>query len=255
MIQINETKIEFNYMGLFTTSETWIHPKACEKTCEIIYVTKGTVFLEEEGEKYELREGELIFLAPGKVHEGFCESHGRTSFYWVHFNIEGYSPNTFTLNNFTYVSLFKELLHYSSTPVCPKHSKDCVLAHLLSEISSAREKADASTLAANAVEWARINASCGLSVARVAEHFGYNSEHISRLVKKQYGLSLKSIIDDFLIKKAQSYLCNTTYSIKEISNMLGFSSPNAFIHFYKYHEKKSPTDYRNSFTNIHMNKS
>ena len=43
-------------------------------------------------------------------------------------------------------------------------------------------------------------------------------------------------------------------SVKEIAALLGFSEPNTFIHFFKYHEGISPTLYRNTYHNTHMNK-
>lgn len=254
MIEINGVKIEFNYMGMFTTKDAWIHPRVTEDTCEIIYVTEGTVYIEED-EKYILNKGDIIILKKGKEHFGFKESTGKTSFYWTHFKIEGFNPDTVVIQNFSHVSLFKELLHNSSTPLTPQYAKDAVLLHLLSEIASAKEKAESNTLASSIFEWTRINVKNGLTVEKIAEHFDYNSEHISRLIKKQYGVGLKSIINNFLINKAKNYLCNTTYSVKEISDLLGFCEANTFIHFFKYHEKKSPTQYRNTYSSTHMNRS
>lgn len=254
MIAIDGVEIEFVHMGLFTTQEVWTHPKVCESTCEIICVTEGEVHIAEGDNEYSLFPGDLLVLSKGREHGGFKESTGKTSFYWVHFTIHGMNPDTNVINNFTHISLFKELLHNSSTPLSEQYTKDCVLVHILSEIASAKNKDSSNTLAGSVFEWARINAKNGLTVEKVAEHFGYNCEHISRLIKKQYGMSLKSIIDDFLIKQAKNYLCNTTYSVKEISDILGFSSANTFIHFFKYHEKKSPTNYRNTYSNTHMNK-
>lgn len=254
MIEIDGVKLEFKYMGLFTTQDEWSHPKITESTYEIIYVTEGGVYLAEQDNEYELKAGDLILLAKNKEHWGYKISCGKTSFYWVHFDIEGMTTGTRVIKNFTHVSLFKELLHNSSTPNAPQYMKDSVLLHLLCEISSAKNKSEENTLASSIFEWTRINAKNGLTVEKIAENFGYNSEHISRIIKKQYGVRLKSIIDDFLINKAKNYLLNTTYSVKEISDLLDFPSPNTFIHFFKYHEKKSPTRYKNSYSNTHMNK-
>lgn len=254
MIEISGVKIEFKYMGLFTTQDVWTHPRITESTCEIIYVTEGDVYLAEGEKEYSLKAGDLIILAKDHEHWGFKKSFGKTSFYWLHFDIEGIVPETQVINNFTHVSLFKELLHNSSAPLTPQYMKDSVLLHLLAEISSAKDKKEANTLASSIFEWTRINVKNGLTVEKIAEHFGYNSEHISRLIKKQYGVGLKAIIDEFLINKAKNYLCNTTYSVKEISDLLEFNDPNTFIHFFKYHEKKSPTKYKNTYSNTHMNK-
>ena len=254
MIQINNTKIDFVYMGYFTSEGVWIHPIITECTYEIIYVTEGTVYLFENEKKFELKKGDMIILKPHTVHGGYKKSSGKTEFYWLHFNLFGYHSDTAIITGFSHTSLFKELLHYSSTPQCAQYVKDCILSHILVSISENAEKSEFSQLTAKVFEWVRINAANDLTVGKTAKHFGYNSEHISRLIKKEYGISLKCLIDSFIVKRAQNYLCNTTYSVKEISNLLHFSSPNSFINFYKYHEKQSPNQFRNSYTNMHMNK-
>ena len=253
MIQINNTKIEFNYMGLFTTKDEWIHPEACEKTFEIIFVTDGTVFIEEEKNQYELRKGDLIVLKPQTVHKGYKTSTGKTSFYWIHFNMNRESE-TVIKRDFSNASVIKELMHYSNMPSCEQYIKDSILMHLLCVISEDISEKTPSALACDIFEWTRINAQNGLTVKAVAEHFGYNCEYISRLIKKQYGTTLKNLIGRFITEKAKNYLNNTKYSVKEISNILGFPSPNTFINFYKYHEKISPNKYRNLYSYTHMNK-
>ena len=253
MIQINDTKIEFNYMGLFTTNEKWIHPEACESTFEIIYVTEGEIHLQEQERKYELEKGDMIILRPGAVHKGCEYSFGKTSFYWIHFKMNKESE-TVIKRGFSEVAIIKELMHYSHRPDCAQYVKDSVLMHLLSVISVEIENEKKSALAADVFEWTRINAASQLTVKTIAEHFGYNSEYISRIIKKQYGTTLKNLIDRFIIEKAKNYLNNTKYSVKEISNILGFSTPNTFVNFYKYHEKLSPSKYRNLYSYTHMNK-
>ena len=79
-----------------------------------------------------------------------------------------------------------------------------------------------------------------------------NNEFIAYLIEKQQ--KVKNIIDDFLIKRANDYLMNTNYSVKEIASMLEFSDSTAFINFYKYHENTTPTKFRNTYSKIHMNK-
>lgn len=246
------TNARFSYIGLFTSQEEWIHPSACESTYEIIYVTGGEVWLQEGTQEYGLQKGDLILLKPGVVHYG-SRTTVNTSFYWLHFWLDR-AYDTTVIKGFHSSSLFKELMHYSHMPNCPEYAKQAVLWHLLSEISMCHIHSDISTLGQSVFEWTRINVSRSLTVTKVAEHFRYNSEYLSRLIHQQYGVSLKGLIDDFLIEKAREYLCNTDESIKEISHLLGFSSANTFVNFFKYHEKISPNRYRNSYSYIHMNK-
>lgn len=254
MLLFNDTEISFDAIGLFKSEKEWIHPNVCEKTYEIIYVTEGKVYLCEEDKSFELEKGDIIILRPGVFHKG-SRLTCNTSFYWVHFYLK--SPITYdstVIKGFTKASLFKELMHYSHLPLCSDFVRQSVFIHLLSEISMCNTNSNITSLGQSIFEWVRINASRSLTVKKTSEHFGYNSEYVSRLVKKQFGISLKALIDKFLLDKAKDLLCNTNFTVKEISAFLGFNSSDAFINFYKYHETVSPNRYRNSYTSMHMNK-
>lgn len=256
MIRIENTSVSYEYMGLFTTNEDWIHPQVKEKTYEIIYVTSGEVFLFEGDTEYNLHENDLVVLSPGVLHGGSKQSTGKTSFYWLHFTLESDEKEygSLLVRSFTNRAIFKEMLHHSHMPSAPTYVKEACLCHLLALISESGENENVSALARDVFEWTRINTASGLGVKDVAAHFGYNAEYISRLIKREYGTTLKSLIDDFLIGKAKNYLSNTSLSVKEISTILEFSTPNTFIHFFKYHEQISPKQYRNLYTHTHMNK-
>lgn len=251
---MNETKLtktDFVYMGLFTSREEWSHPHVTESTYEIIYVTEGEVYLREDENEYVLGKGDLIVLRPGIEHYGSRHTQN-TSFYWLHFSYNEIHP-TCVYTNFHSSSLFKKLMHYCHMPNSPHYVKNSILWHILSEISMCKINSIQSSLGQSVFEWTRVNISRTLTVNQVATYFGYNSEYISRLIRKQYGISLKSLIDVFLIDKAKEYLCNMRYSVKEISALLDFSSANAFINFFKYHEKISPKKFRNTYSYMHMN--
>lgn len=253
MIKYNDTKIEFSSIGLFTTNKEWIHPVKCEITYEIIYVVDGNIHLYEDDNIIDLKKGELIVLSPFKTHGGYKPSTGKTSFYWLHFTMSGDTKDTFTIKGFSDSYLFKKLLHYNNIPDSDMFIKDSVTCHIIGEINMQTKNSLKNSLAANVLEWTRINTSSKLTVKKCADHFGYNSDYISLLIKKEYKKSLKSIINDYIIRKANEYLLNTDYSIKEISNILEFESPNAFVNYYKYHEHISPSKFRNSYYSTHMN--
>lgn len=245
---INGIDIKFSGMGLFSTEKPWIHPARTEITYEIIYVTAGTVMIAED-EEYTLNRGDLLILDKEKHHYGFSQSNGKTEFYWLH--ISDIPPGLPKLcNNFKSSHLFRELLHFSNIPDS-SFAAEAVTAHILAEIACSSQSG--SQLSEKIYEWTRINADAGTTVKKIAKEFGYNNEYISRLMKKNYGIGLKQIIDNFIIKKSKDLLSNTDYSSKQISAMLKFSEASAFINFFKYHEGITPNSYRNRYTKIHMN--
>ena len=253
---LENPKISFSYAGLFQTDGAWIHPRKTEVTYEIIYVARGEVYMREEQREIHAREGQLFLLYPEKCHYGTRETSD-VSFYWLHFSIEeGELPfDRCFFENFEGAYLFKELLHVNNLPTAPRYLVNSVLMHILSELCYAAEGSGAAYdgRAEKIYEWMRINADASLTVRRVAEHFGYAPDHISRICKRNFGVSAKELINRFLLDRARSLLSNTDKYIKEIAAQLGFSCDKAFVGYFKYHEGCFPSEFRNRFGKLHMN--
>lgn len=52
---------------------------------DMIICARGTLFIEEEGNRYALKEGMILVLEPGKVHQGCQPTEDETEVYWIHF--------------------------------------------------------------------------------------------------------------------------------------------------------------------------
>lgn len=257
MLKIDNNYIKFNGMGLFETEAEWKHPTITEKTYEIIYVISGMVFIEEQGEFFELKKGDMLILKPGIEHKGYLESSGKTSFYWAHFftdNINQFTKGRFLLSGIKQDFLFKEMLHHSHKDKASQVMTELLLAQIL--IGNAQDYAEEKSrkLTKDIFEWTRINSAPHLKATAVAQHFDYSVDHLTRLIKKEYGKNLKQLISEFILEKAKGLLVNTNFSIKEISAALEFEDPNIFLKFFKYHSGISPSQYRNSYHITHMNK-
>ncbi len=256
MSVLTNKNVRFDYAGLFRCEGEWIHPRRCERTYEIIYVTKGEVYIKEGEREYALLPGQLLLLAPDVEHEGTRISHD-VGFYWVHFLVQG-GELPFTRRLFDGIespSLFKELLHFNNLPVVNTELVNAILLHILAELSYRAERFERvfSDRAERIYEWMRINASAELSVKDVAAHFGYSADHVSRLCKSDFGVGALELINRFLCKRAKELLCNTDLYVKEIAARLGFPNDKAFIAFFKYHERCFPSEFRNRFSRLHMN--
>lgn len=255
MISYKDISFSFDHMGLFYTDKDWIHPSFILPTYEIIYLTNGTAFIEEEDKRYIVNPKDLLILEPNKIHKGFKYSKGITSFYWVHFTSD--TPDKLNLPKFVpkfdESALFKELLHYGTHTDKEQFLLDSILSHIIARSSCLQTSYPISRSAREILEWTRINASAALTVNDVANHFNYTPEHISRIMKTNYNKTLKTIITEFIIKQANDLLCNSNHSIKEIADILSFDTDNAFIKFYKYHEHISPNKFRNKYSFLYMN--
>ena len=262
MIRVGENvDISHIFSGLFLTNEEWIHPKRQIDNYEIIYMLEGTAFIQEDETAYILKKGDILILHPNRIHFGYKESRGNTSFYWTHFVTSDFlslklERDFFSANeNYQFNSLFRQLLHISNTSDYPDYSPDLMIALIINEISVAQTslKNRSNKLINDVAEWARINSGKKITVEAIARYFGYNADYLSGLFKKTFDIGLKQYINNEKIKLAKNMLITTNYPIKQISNILNWDGENQFINYFKYHEGMSPTKYRNIYINTHFN--
>ncbi len=256
MLKTENGSLAYYGGGLFLTEVEWVHPCRCEETYEIIYMVRGTAFMEEGGTAFTLNKGDLKILRPGVFHSGVQKSAAPTSFYWHHFKISGneseFLPERFLFQRFSGGGIFPEILHLET--LCGRQAAEPALLYLLNKLKfSGRDESGIDRLANRVFEYVRANACASLTVEKTAAYFGYHPEYISKVVKQKFGAGLKSIIDKHIINRANDLLDNSAFSVKEIAAMLEFREANLFIHFYKYHENTTPTKYRNRNFKIHMN--
>ncbi len=249
--------LRFDGMGLFEYDGKWIHPEKIEKTYEIIYVVNGEVNICEGDKFITAKRKNLIILSPGVPHKGFKESISNTSFYWIHFYADELDLDMpFFAKDFGNSYIFKELNHLNSLPrnICPQYILDTYIAYIVAQlIVTDKRQGIGQKTSDDIYEWVRVNVDAKLTVNKVAEHFGFNPEYISKLMKKSYGSTLKTIINQFLVSKAKDLLCNTNLFVSEIAGILGFTDCTAFVNYFKYHENTTPTKYRNIYSKTHMN--
>lgn len=248
--------VKFHYAGLFTSEQSWIHPKRTEKTYEIIYAVSGSIYMCVGEDEMLIRPGQLILLEPNVTHYGSRETK-HVSFYWLHFSVSAnalpFEARFFESFNSSY--LFRELLHYNNLPDRPEHAVSSLLIRILSELRYISENSERRQvrLADEIYEWIRINANAELCVTDVAAHFSLSPDHVSRILSSSYKKGCKAIIDMFVLKRAMELLCNTNMYIKEIAYELGFCSSDAFNAFFKYRAQMYPGTYRKKFIKTHMN--
>lgn len=82
------------------------------------------------------------------------------------------------------------------------------------------------------------------TLASTAEYFHYHPNYLSAFIKKHTGRTFRSILNDIKVSQANYFLANTTYTIKEIAELLGFSQLCNFYDFCKKNYGMTPAEYR-----------
>lgn len=83
-----------------------------------------------------------------------------------------------------------------------------------------------------------------LDVDTICRHVNYSRSYLSRLFKKEVGLTILEYINTVRIRKAKSLLIDTNLSIKEIAEQTGFKNQFYFSKMFKKIQGQAPSVYR-----------
>jgi AraC-like DNA-binding protein len=245
MIELNDgLKLRFSNMGHFIGGQRWRHPEIAVPTYEIIFVTAGEVYIEEEGSFYLLTEGDMLCLRPGLTHRGYKETDN-TRFYWLHFWAENYDSigvyrhrDSDTHNH----KLFFRQLNHLAKQKNSDQLIECKLAAFLLELSGESNKL--SKLFSDASEHVRINISSAPTVQSVADHFGYEPHYLSRYMKSVADIHFRHLINSYRMDNARLLLENTERPITEIAVASGYDCLRTFNRVFQELEGMTPTAFR-----------
>jgi len=249
MIEVEGTKISLCRITLFSTDHTWESVEGSEENYELLYVVEGNLFIEEEI-SYSLTERNMVVLKPRKIKRKYgCTPN--SVFFWIHVSVEDMEKlisGTYFFSEVHNGYLFKEMLHYYRVYKDNPALAELILAQIIIYNKGFVKDAGTRKLVAEVYEMIRLNASPKLKISDIASLYGYNEEHLTRLMKKEYGKGMKELINYFMVKSCKNRLANTNKSIKEISADMKFDDATSFVKFFKYHEKMTPSQYRERFT-------
>lgn len=73
---------------------------------------------------------------------------------------------------------------------------------------------------------------------------GITVRYMSSVIKSETGKTPQQFMNEFILNEAKAQLASTNKDIKQIAYLLKFSDQFSFSHFFKKHQKMSPSDYR-----------
>ena len=153
--------------------------------------------------------------------------------------------------------LFKQLLHQAAqTPT--GEGPDYLTRLILMNVFDSNVQINNNALTNRVITWIQANNDRQLQAGEVAEYFGYNVDHLSRLFRSCFGKSLKQYLIDVKLDQIKHHLLNTNHTLTQIAINTGFTDYKIFLKFFKYHEKMTPTEFRKIYfqtiVNTHSDK-
>src|SRR5574344_1083743 len=177
----------------------------------LILVTKGVLYVTEDGIDYEVGPGELLFLKSGVHCYGKKNMKPGLSWYYVHF-----------------------LLPECKAPRLVLPKKTANLLH--SEIEE--------RLKALVDDFQQKNVCAPFSVASLEKEFNLTGKHLEYVFKKEKHCSLGAYHTEIRMAEACALLRTTLLSVKEISNKLGYGDMLYFSRMFHKTYGVSPSEYR-----------
>ncbi len=269
--------------GSFFSNEPWKHSSRIIDSYEIICMIDGVLPMEIGNIKVDVKPGELLLIPPGVPHRGTAKTTELVRFLWFHFTLQN-------LESVNEEIVLSKLLK-SATPdkllVLPKYNYaldanriylmvnqlldiyqekvpssyqdnylNCILHELsyqtLRYIKSTRiEKSELQPMQ----DWIRIHVFEDISLQSIADYFNYNKNYLSRKYKKVIGISITAQITKYRMDSAKVLLAETSLSIQEIADQVGYEDAKYFMRVFRKMENMTPTQYRFTFNKRHYNNS
>lgn len=147
-------------------------------------------------------------------------------------------------NNINSKEVFDEEFSYTDFMYCWENCDEFKKA-INMVVDKLYAKGDGGDIIVDIEKYIERNINKEILVTEIADYIGLNAEYLTRIFKKEKGVSIKKYIDNKKIMRAKELLEKTDFSVTDISDRVGYSSYNNFSRAFKTHTGVSPTSYRN----------
>ncbi|AVM23353.1 AraC family transcriptional regulator [Bacillus pumilus] len=243
---------------------------------DLLYVTKGELWMTEDEAAYHVKEGDYIILSPGLSHAGHMPCKEETHYEWLHFSIEPFEltnrprehwfdmkqnqatfekPATyeFSLPRIGKVkgrNMFEKHLsamrvlndNASELPLKKQLLFEELLIHLQKEafhIPTAKEN-----VASEVIQYLEHHFMKKLQMEELAEQLHYHPDYMTRCMQTVYGLTPNQYINRLKVEKAKTMLASTNDKIAAIAEQVGIDDPTYFSKLFRQNEGMTPIEYR-----------
>ncbi len=245
-------------IGKFVSRGSWIHGERTIDSYEIIFVTKGDVYINEARVEYHVKPYEFLLLEPNLCHFGYKHSTD-TEFFWFHWygDVKAIRRLKYGKIENPY-SLIFYLRQMITARIMQKGEKyiDCLTSLVLQEIGFAsgyRNSGLSIPVIEKAAAWIRANCCGEITEAQVAEYCQYSTDYLNRLFKSVYSQTIKQYINGKRMEYIKELMLCDNVPLKELASQAGFSEYKYFLKFFKYHEKITPTEFYKQYAYQHIN--
>lgn len=233
---------------------------------ELTYVDKGELLTTIDRVSYHLKQGDLIFYAPMQFHTQSTFEKISSSYLTINFKMNFNHADLlcnkiFSLKRDSYfivTRLIEELsndnLYSNDLSLC--YLKELIIqmlrldnSHFHSKPTTHMQQTYENELLNDILLYIDDNIYEKISVSTLCDHFCISTSMLHSLFRKNMNNTAKNYINELKLSKSKELIRNSTHTLSEISEMLGFSSIHYFSKKFKSYFNISPTEYSKSIYN------
>lgn len=233
---------------------------------ELTYVGKGELLTTIDGVSYHLKQGDLIFYAPMQFHTQSTFEKISSSYLTINFKMNFNHADLlcnkiFSLKRDSYFIVTKLIEELSNDNLYSNDLSLCYLkqliiqmlrldnSHFHSKPTTHMQQTYENELLNDILLYIDDNIYEKISVSTLCEHFCISTSMLHSLFRKNMNNTAKNYINELKLSKSKELIRNSTHTLSEISEMLGFSSIHYFSKKFKSYFNISPTEYSKSIYN------
>ena len=233
---------------------------------ELTYVDKGELLTTIDGVSYHLKQGDLIFYAPLQFHTQSTFEKISSSYLTINFKMNFNHADLlcnkiFSLKRDSYFIVTKLIEELSNDNLYSNDLSLCYLkqliiqmlrlnnSHFHSKPTTHMQQTYENELLNDILLYIDNNIYEKISVSTLCEHFCISTSMLHSLFRKNMNNTAKNYINELKLSKSKELIRNSTHTLSEISEMLGFSSIHYFSKKFKSYFNISPTEYSKSIYN------
>lgn len=232
---------------------------------EIVYMKEGNSVAVIDGQEYKIPPDSLLVVFPNKPHTYISTEDEKYFIYILSPNLmpevvqlfDSYEPTSPVLENVSsYPDLAQTLNLLNSFPTDSKRNEGkrvnvvrrgyavALLGQIFRYFPMEKTNVECSRAMRTVVDYCVRNYNRELSLALLSEELHLSKYYISHLFGKEFNMNFNDYINSLRVSAACRLLCDTTKSITEISEEVGFATARTFNRAFSKQYKLSPSEYR-----------
>lgn len=258
----NDYPLNVMVIGKTTGAVNYYVNRSKSRIIALEYLKSGSQTLIINSKKYNVSKNSTILLTKNSSHEYYCDDNNEFEKRWIVFDgelaeyfIKTYIPeNEYCFEQCNLLHYFDEIYRIKNN-YCNDYEKmidniSVILHKMFIHIKNSVKKSN-SKLPEQIQKFLDDNVENKITIDDLCTYFSYSKNQIINIFKSAYGVTPYRYFLERKIDIAKLYLCNTKYSVSEISQLLAFNDQNYFSAQFRRLTGTSPLEYRknmNSYT-------